>query len=267
MKIFNDINTAIRESGEQLVSRGLQVLPGEWQSLETDAPVLELYGWSFRVPIPESKEVLQEESKCDLPWAEDHFRERISGEPLNPGKSYKDWPHYKMTDREDTRFRNNGGKFSHTYMERFWPKQAGRSSKHFYNKGLRFDYGDLNDVIDKLIKNRGSRQAFLPVWFPEDTGLTNQRVPCTLGYLFNIRNNFLHVTYYIRSCDYARHFHNDVYMAGRLAQFVRGKIDNTIKTGFLDMHIASFHIFESDLNFVNKKILKYVRNTDNDKQS
>ena len=71
--------------------------------------------------------------------------------------------------------------------------------------GIRFSYGDFNDVLDLLEKEPFTRQAFLPIWFPEDTGCHHgERVPCTIGYHFMRRGNFLSVVYMIRSCDYIR---------------------------------------------------------------
>lgn len=138
--------------------------------------------------------------------------------------------------------------FSHTYPERFWPKYAGGAE--LPRRGIRFEYGDLDDVIERLIQNPLTRQAYLPIWGQEDTGApAKERVPCTLGYLFMIRNRKLHVTYHIRSCDFMRHWRDDVYMAVRLGQWIStrpGLLEHQLEMGELTMHIGSFHIFEGD---------------------
>ncbi len=80
--------------------------------------------------------------------------------------------------------------------------------------GIRYNYGDFGDVIRLLQREPFTRQAFLPMWFPEDTGSVHgERVPCTIGYHFMRRGNYLHIVYYIRSCDYLRHFRDDIYVA------------------------------------------------------
>ena len=148
-----------------------------------------------------------------------------------------------------------GVEFAHTYPERMWPKYAGYiiPGQPLVQKGIRFFYGDLEDVVNLLIKSPGTRQAFLPIWFPEDTGVVHgERVPCTLGYHFMIRNGKLQITYYMRSCDLIRHFQDDVYMAGRLAQWVRDQLNNHLHNtvydvGELVMHIVSLHCFEGDI--------------------
>ena len=208
----------------------------------------ELMDFNFQIAIPETVQLLQEVVKPNLPWAEDHFQERVGGAPLNPPPSEAWWP-YAVKGNEAHKANEQ---FSHTYPERFWPRFANEegarpNGRQVYvpHNGIRYEYGDLNDVIKLLKREPTTRQAFLPVWFPEDTGAAyGQRVPCTLGYQFNIREGFLYITYFIRSCDYMRHFRDDVYMACRLAQWI-SPVVNAVPVR-LTMHIVSFHIFEGD---------------------
>lgn len=232
-----------------------EVNVGEWQSKRVQDPNLgtmhELRDTSFSWHVPGAVVDLQERVDPNLPWAEDHFQERVSGQPLNPPPSEVNWP---FAQSGNAAHKTADEKFSHTYPERFWPKhvhcpQPGYDGDpHVPIMGVRYEYGDLNDVVEQLKKSPHTRQAFLPVWFPEDTGAVHGgRVPCTLGYLFNIRRNRLHCVYYIRSCDFLRHFPDDVYMAGRLMQWMVDQLDTGIKTGDLTMHINSFHIFKGDI--------------------
>jgi hypothetical protein len=203
------------------------------------ADTIELEDVSFQVPLPMRVGDWQTDVKPNLPWAEDHFLERISGIPYNPPPSSSYWP-FAQKDNEEHKA---AGIFSHTYPERFWPKFANQLPLTEYPwMGIRYPYGDLGDVIKLLTTSPGTRQAYLPVWFPEDTGANqNQRVPCTLGYHFLIRNNRLKIVYYIRSCDFLRHFRDDVYMAGRLGQWVANRVG--VETSRLVMHISSLHVF------------------------
>lgn len=186
----------------------------------------------------------------NLPWAEDHFQERVGGQPLNPAPSEAWWPFAVAGNAAH----KDGEQFSHTYPERMWPKFANEGNtrpngRHVFvpHNGIRYEYGDLRDLIELLARDLLTRQAYLPIWFPEDTGAANgQRVPCTLGYHFLIRNGQLNLTYHIRSCDFVRHFVDDVYMAVRLAQWVADQVDADIKMGSFTMHIGSFHFFEGD---------------------
>lgn len=223
-----------------LLSEADEVDVGEWQAIRGDIPqakTIEVEDITLMMDIPSTLEELQDEVKPNLPWAEEHFGERVSGIPYNPPPSHVRWPFAQAGNSQHL----SDQKFSHTYPERFWPKFAGGDGFQA-NFGIRYVYGDLEDLIQLLKRNPHTRQAYLPVWFPEDTGAINgQRVPCTLGYHFLVRNGGLKIVYYIRSCDFFRHFNDDVYMAARLAQHVGVAIG--VPATRLVMHISSMHIF------------------------
>jgi thymidylate synthase len=123
------------------------------------------------------------------------------------------------------------------------------------NEGIRYSYGDLNDLVNLLMKDPKTRQAYLPIWFPEDTGAVHGgRVPCTLGYHFIHRDDYMDITYHIRACDALRHFVDDIYLAGRLLFWVLKNLERGdgywahINPGKLIMHIGSFHTFYKERN-------------------
>lgn len=215
---------------------------GEWQAIQGDIPqarTIEIEDYSFEIPIGDDIEYWQMAVQPNLPWAEEHFLERVSGIPHNPPPSHVRWPYAQRSNDQHI----TDEKFSHTYPERFWPKYADGISDLSPLKGIRYNYGDLSDVVTLLRERPGTRQAYLPVWFPEDTGAADgQRVPCTLGYHFLVRGGRLKIVYYIRSCDFYRHFRDDVYMAGRLGQWVAEQLVD-IYPAKLVMHISSLHIF------------------------
>lgn len=224
---------------------------GEWHSQDVSGnPLLvtrELTNYIIEYPIPPTIEELQEEVKPNLPFAEAQFQDRVSGEPLNPPPSHTLWPWLHEASL-------SGGKFSHTYSERFWPKRATAAPWHCEQPelhGIREPYGDLGDVVRQLERNPYTRQAYLPVFFPEDTGnVSNVRVPCTLGYHFLYRAGALNITYFIRAVDFVRHFRDDVYMACRLCQWVVEQLtdhEGFMETpGRLTMHIVSLHYMKGD---------------------
>lgn len=220
--------------------------PRRWQSLDvTGSPAHsthELQQMTFHYDMPQDKASAIEAIKPDLPWAEGHFQERVAGEPVNPGNWHDKWPYH--AGRES--LHQQGGKYDHNYMERMWP--SGLSDEAGYKwDGYRFETGDLEDVVKMLQEDSSTRQAYLPIWFPEDTGATvGQRVPCTLGYHFLIRDGVLNLSYYLRSCEVRRHFTNDVYMACRLAQWVGLRVEDVSQMGNLHMSIASMHGFVGD---------------------
>lgn len=249
--------------GRELIQGAEPVDVGEWQSQDvSDKPEMvtrELMNVTFQLDVPRNLSTWQGIIQPNLPWAEDHFNERVSGEPLNPPPSEQWWPFAQSGNKDH----KEGEIFSHTYPERMWPKFANvgnvrPNGREVYvpHNGIRFEYGDLGDVVELLKAAPFTRQAFLPIWFPEDTGnVMKKRIPCSLGYHFVIRQGALHCVYYMRSCDFLRHFPDDIYMAGRLLHWVYTQIDQELYSKFsppltcgtLTAHLASLHIFEGDM--------------------
>lgn len=253
---------AIEAANKKLYAYGKEIQQKTWQSVESPDNTIELLNHNFTVVMPEGKKVMQESIKPNLPWADLHFDERVSGIPLNPPPSHEIWP---FAHNKNENFMPNK-KFSHTYPERFWPVYAGKwedlkcygPSETPSNEGIRYAYGDLRGVINLLGQDITTRQAYLPIFFPEDTGnRMNVRIPCTLGYHFIVRENLLHLNYYMRSCDIVRHFQDDMYLAMRLASWVADElsINYHIDTGLgtLSMYITSLHCFKSDILYIKKK--------------
>lgn len=268
------LNNLISIAGRKLMATGQVSNSKFWQGTENLNPLFQaIKVYLGPAMMPESTQELINLTKPNQPWADAHFDERVGGIPLNPGESYKLWPFYGS----DEKMRNEGQQFSHTYMERIWPRGAGvytdDAMKHIpsgprnyvhdehQNMGIRYLFGDLNDLIELLVKDPETRQAYLPIWYPEDTGAVHGgRVPCTLGYLFQIVNGYLHMTYYIRSCDYVRHFRDDIYLAVRLCQFILLSLKlkdskfSQVRPGLFDAHIGSLHCFNIEVNKIRKEL-------------
>jgi len=254
MKRYNNFHLAIEKTRDELRYTSSLVHPSKWQSIDVsdkpDMATYEILNHSFQVPLfSENLEHLRGDIEPNLPWADDHFEERVGEEPLNPGEQWKNWPYAHSADR----FRTEGEQFSHTYMERYWPKRAGNKADAFKpHLGIRYRYGDLLDVVDLLQREPLTRQAYLPIFFPEDTGVHHgERVPCTLGYHFIMRHGYLHCVYYIRSCDFVRHFRDDIYLTVRLQLWVLERMRKTpgcenVKPGTMTMHTTSMHMFRND---------------------
>jgi hypothetical protein len=255
---------ALASIDRQMRVFSMSVHTQKWQSVDIssrpEAQMRELTNVYFRAEmVSESLEYYQEVIKPNLPWADRHFiLERVSGSPINPGTTWKEWPFANSAEH----FLEEGGVFSHTYAERYWPKVAGETQHTItINEGVRYPYGDLGDVIKLLAEDPFTRQAYLPVWFPEDTGVVHgKRVPCTLGYHFLMRRNKLDVFYPIRSCDWYRHGRDDIYLTVRLVlwmlqQLRRANKDvwDLVRPGTFSMWIGSLHVFINDYNVIYAK--------------
>ncbi|AUM59765.1 thymidylate synthase [Pseudomonas phage PMBT14] len=249
--------------------------PTRWQGLDVTTQPAALMKEDLHVTMQAdlhqnySLDYYAEAIEPNLPWADKHFEERVCGYPINPGTEWANWPFGVNAEKA----LDMHGQFNHNYMERYWPVRAGKAPAHptrgvkeFFdlarhalllddtNRGIRHEYGDLGGLVRDLAAEPDTRQAYLPVWFPEDTGDAHKgRKPCTLGYHFIMRNGKLDVTYYMRSCDLANHFRDDVYLTVRLLLWVldQCRIQNApawrdVVPGKFTMHITSLHMFVND---------------------
>lgn len=267
MTSFNSFTTAIQYSTDLLLTSGRDVDTGSWQGYSTeghpDLVTKEILNLQLEVPVTDKPGILQAEIKPNLPWADDHFAERVSRDPSNPGKEYENWPWWQGQEAAAMvgELAEEGVPvFTHTYQERFWPKYNRQGSRR---SGVRYNYGDLDDVVTLLASSPHTRQATFPIFFPEDTGAHHGgRVPCTLHYHFMVRDNKLHMWYPIRSCDLVRHFRDDLYMAAKLMLWVLTELqeeelrgDNPqlwvdVSPGVLSFTAYSFHVHKGDLHHV-----------------
>jgi thymidylate synthase len=231
----------------------------KWQSTTAPQPMVEILNRSFTFDLRSETElsIIANAVKPNLPWADRHFvEERVSGKPINPGETWKIWP-YAASAAKHLREGENVPKYDHSYAERYWPKQAGNNADGpFSAAGIRFPIGDLNDLIVTLMDDPLTRQAYLPIFFPEDTVAASigKRVPCTLGYHIICREGLLHIVYPMRSCDFIRHFRDDVYLTIRLLLWVLEQLKKLDPETWIDvwpgtfrMHITSLHMFKQDL--------------------
>lgn len=269
MNNYIDLHNAIEGTTKIFRTYATPVHTEKWQGVEIgNKPEMQTYEithYHFRCKMGANKPLsyYQEQIKPNLPWADDHFQERISGQPLNPGREWENWPYSKSADR----FRDEHGQFNHSYMERLWPKYAGMTDKGEVDEemilspriGIRWEYGDLNSLISLLIKEPLTRQAWIPLFFPEDTGIADGgRKPCTLGYQFLVRNNRMSIFYPLRSCDLIRHFRDDIYLAVRLGLWViercrqSSKVWEDIELGDYSMYCSSLHVFKNDWLILNR---------------
>ena len=215
------LDKAIKNLRQELNSFGKLVYTANWQGIEDPPAFLEILNASFEARMPGTVKEMIDQCKPMLPWADEHFEERISGIPHNPPPSHTKW----LKGNEESL---KNGKFSHTYPERM-------------HKNLFF-------LLELLKRDPTSRQLFLPIWWEKDGlfALRNERVPCTLGWHFILRDGMLHCYYPMRSCDALRHFHNDVYFAARLTLWLIEQANLNAVPGNLTFHAVSFHCFEND---------------------
>jgi thymidylate synthase len=225
---------------DDLYRNGKVFISKRWQGQEDPPAFLELYQVTFHALMYDDIKMGANKLEINKEWCYEHFAERVSGVPYNPPPSHVKWntktEEYLMDDV-----------FSHTYPERLWPKDLGMS-------GVRFDIADLNTAINVLKNDPETRQCFVPIWFPEDgeASLKGERVPCTIGWQFLLRDNKLHCLYFIRSMDAVRHAHHDIWFCNAMTQYMINKASLDVEVGYLSMSVGSFHCFENDRYTLNK---------------
>lgn len=270
MKQYGNFAEAIKATKFELYQHSELVAPATWQSVDVSAkPEMathEVQWWGFKVNVDVYNHGLMMDSlgrdiDPNLPWADDHFEERVCGYPLNPGTQWAKWPYGNSAKK----FIGADGMFNHTYAERYWPRYADQIGSTTTAEealislkkrdsgpqwGIRYSYGDLNDVVNQLVKDPATRQAILPVFFPEDTGAVHgERVPCSIHYQFMVRRGQLDIYYYLRSCDLVRHFRDDVYLTARLQLWMIDRLKENgidVTPGMFLMQTGSLHIFRND---------------------
>jgi thymidylate synthase len=224
MRLYKNFKEAISETERDLVEMGIRVHPLSYQDVyvgdNPDFDTLELQNHIYTVLHPELKGIGETQPYCDAEWAD-----RLKGiqqSPVNPGEAYK-------TRLEIWRpFLQEDGKFAYSYSERY-----ARSDQ-------------VNNVIDRLVQDRDSRQLFVSMWdFNDSTKLGGaSRVPCSLGYLFQVRKGKLNLTYLMRSCDFKTHFRNDIYLSARFQEFMAATC--SLEIGTFTHWMGSLHIFKKD---------------------
>ena len=239
MRIFKNCEEAMKEITRELLVQGISVECESYQNKKLtgeDKIVKELIGVSFLIskPLQKRKEMLQYVFKEDADRIEQYciqeFKDRVCGELLNPGNSYKIrqdlWQKF-MVDSET--------KFDYTYAERIWTNNQ------------------MGQVIDCLQKDKGTRQAMLMIFNPEiDSGKHggNTRIPCSVSFQFMIRNNRMYCLYYMRSNSLFEHSPIDFWLAAEMISWLTDQLKPTypdLKTGSLIFMAGSLHGFQWNL--------------------
>lgn len=238
MRIYINADEMIEETKRDLAEMGIVVRPATMQDKyikgNPDYETRELQNYSYCLLDAKSQEI----PGVIQPWADAEFQERVTdpwvrcsdgkGYPefINPGKAWElrkeVWSEYM-----------HNGKLAYTYNELLWNNDQ------------------LTKIINRLKEDPDSRQLWISLWNPEKDpdflgGIS--RVPCSLGYAFQVRDGKLNMHYVMRSCDFATHFRNDVYLAIKLLEWVAEKTHYPV--GSFTHTIFSLHVYNKDVEGV-----------------
>lgn len=229
MRLFKDFPEARNEIKRDLAELGTKVHPETMQHFDVkdnpDYETKELTNYGYTVLKPDFTEV----EGVHEDWVEQEWQDRVTGE-LNPGRSWRKRREVWEPLMEKKNQNEHQWRFAYTYSQRMG--------------GAKID-----QIVEEIERHPHSRQLWLPVWWNTDNGRRGkQRVPCSLGYWFNYRGTpkkKLHLTYIMRSCDFATHYANDVCLATLLLEHVADRAK--MEVGTFTHFIGSFHVYARDV--------------------
>ena len=233
-RMYLDFVEAQNEIKRDLAELGVSVHPETMQDIyvadNPDFETKELANYIYVVLDPDYTKI----EGVHEDWVIAEWSDRLTG-GLNPGHAWKTrrdvWVPFLHSKDRSGQLSPTAGRFAYTYSDRM-------GGKH------------LQFIIDELKRHPTSRQLWLPVWdrLTDEKRRGEQRVPCSLGYWFVLRDKKLHLTYVMRSCDFHTHYPNDVALASIMLKFVADNTGHPV--GTLTHFIGSLHVYAKDVSHV-----------------
>ena len=230
MRLYIKADEAFEEIKRDLAEMGIWVKPKTMQDKIVEGnpeyETTELQNYCYTILNAKSSDI----PNVTQPWADAEFKERITepkdGKFINPGEAWK------LRENIWGEFFHNG-KFGYSYNELIW------------------NNNQFTKIVNRLKEDPDSRQLWISLWDPErDPDLLGgvSRVPCSLGYAFQVREGKLNMHYVMRSCDFSTHFANDVYLAIKLLEYVAELTGYEV--GNFTHTVFSLHVYRKDLKEV-----------------
>lgn len=241
MRIYINAEEMIEETKRDLAEMGIVVRPATMQDKyikgNPDYETRELQNYSYCLLNAKSQDI----PGVIQPWADAEFQERVT-DPWPRKDEVIDWPY-------SPNFINPG---------KAWELRKEVWTEYLHEGKMAYTYNELlwnNDqtmkIINRLKEDPDSRQLWISLWNPEkDPDFLGgvSRVPCSLGYGLQVRDGKLNLHYVMRSCDFATHFRNDVYLAIRFLEWVAEKTGYPV--GSFTHTIFSLHVYNKDVEGV-----------------
>lgn len=179
----------------------------------------EYLGLMFSIDDWSDRAEMMQENGLSVVFAEADFNDRMGAEPVNPGKAVQ---------------------FDEIGVLKNWLKPDGTLT-YTYSERM---YYQLPLIIQLLKEHPSTRQAFMSIWNPtEDSpNFEKDRVPCSIGFHFLIREERLSLIYYMRSLEVTKCLGNDIYTSSRMLETVAQRVG--VLPGKLIFSIGSAHVFE-----------------------
>lgn len=239
MRIYINAEEMIEETKRDLAEMGIVVRPATMQDKyikgNPDYETRELQNYSYCLLDAKSQDI----PGVIQPWADAEFLERVTDPFLRAPDGKLSEPHFpnpgkawELRKEVWTEYLHEG-KMAYTYNELIWNNDQ------------------VTKVINRLKEDPDSRQLWISLWNPDkDPDFLGgvSRVPCSLGYGLQVRDGKLNLHYVMRSCDFATHFRNDVYLAIKFLEWVAEKTGYPV--GSFTHTIFSLHVYNKDVEGV-----------------
>lgn len=111
------------------------------------------------------------------------------------------------------------------------------------NYGYQWNRNDqIGNIIKELKSNPHSRRAVISIYDGKEHEQYHYDTPCTLSIGFNVIDNYLNMSVYMRSNDLWFGFCNDQYCFSKLLQLIAKELN--LEIGWYYHHATNMHIYE-----------------------
>jgi thymidylate synthase len=144
-------------------------------------------------------------------------------------------------------------------FSKFWEKitDDGKTSNSAYGYIIqkKFNFNQLDYVIETLIQDKDSRRAVIVINTPFENQIKSKDIPCTMNLQFIIRNNKLDMFVNMRSNDFNFGLPYDIIYFTLLQEIVYNKLKKIyldLELGNYNHHSISTHVYERDYDMLKK---------------
>lgn len=239
MRIYVKADEMVEETKRDLAEMGILVRPATMQDKyikgNPDYETTELQNYSYCLLDAKSSEI----PGVTQPWADAEFEERVH-DPFHRALDGSGW---------DPKFINPGKAWE--LRKEVWTEYMHKGKMAYTYNELIWNNDQITKIINRLKEDPDSRQLWISLWNPnKDPNYLGgiSRVPCSLGYGLQVRDGKLNLHYVMRSCDFATHFRNDVYLAIKFLEWVAEKTGYPV--GSFTHTIFSLHVYKKDVEGV-----------------
>jgi thymidylate synthase len=120
------------------------------------------------------------------------------------------------------------------------------NSAYGYILHKKYNYDQLQNVLEVLKNDINSRRAILNISDPQLNKFTTKDLQCTIAIQFLVRNNKLNMTVYMRSNDIVYGLPYDSIYFMSIQDYLANKLN--IKIGSYVHHATSMHLYKKDID-------------------